>query len=68
MTEHVDALEGERRKLEKERKELMQSLGGLQARVDDAFNEQVSPFFRSCTQSKASGSKTLRMADSLEPS
>lgn len=25
-----------------EREELMQSLGGLQARVDDAFNEQVS--------------------------
>lgn len=42
MTEHVDALESERRKLEKEREELVQSLGGLQSRVDDAYNEQVS--------------------------
>lgn len=42
MNEHVDALEGERRRLEKEREELRMSLGGLQARVDEAFNEQVS--------------------------
>ena len=42
MTQRVEILEGQVLRLEVERAELITSLGGMQGRVDEAFNEQVS--------------------------
>lgn len=43
MIARTEQMEVERKKLERERVELIQSLGGMQSRVDEAFNEQVCP-------------------------
>jgi uncharacterized protein (UPF0335 family) len=46
IVEYSDRLETEQKRLEAEKQELIGALTGLQARVEEAFNEQVSPSSR----------------------